>query len=124
MIDHISIGVGDLAGAGRFYDKILGVLGYAKLVERDTTIGFGKRYPEFWLNHRLGFSQGTGHGSHIALRVEAPELVDEFWRTACAAGAENFGPPGKRPHYSDNYYGAFISDGDGHVIEAVCFTDR
>jgi hypothetical protein len=25
-----------------------------------------------------------------------------------------------RPHYHANYYGAFVTDPDGHNIEAVC----
>jgi catechol 2,3-dioxygenase-like lactoylglutathione lyase family enzyme len=121
VIDHISIGVGDLAKAGAFYHTVLGVLGYAKLVEREGTIGFGKKYPEFWLNRRLDLAQSRGHGSRVALRVETPELVEKFWHMACDLGAQDVGRPGPRPEYSDNYYAAFISDSDGHVIEAVCF---
>ncbi len=37
-----------------------------------------------------------------------------------AAGGKDNGPPGKRPHYDPNYYGAFVFDPDGHNIEAVC----
>ena len=40
------------------------------------------------------------------------------WRVA-AGGIDN-GPPGLRPHYHPNYYGAFVLDPDGHNIEAVC----
>jgi len=35
-------------------------------------------------------------------------------------GGQDNGPPGLRPHYHENYYGAFILDPDGHNIEAVC----
>jgi catechol 2,3-dioxygenase-like lactoylglutathione lyase family enzyme len=52
MIDHVSIPVCDLAAAGVFYDAVLAQLGLSHLVTRDGTIGFGKRYPEFWLNRR------------------------------------------------------------------------
>ena len=38
---------------------------------------------------------------------------------AIAAGGIDNGPPGLRPHYHENYYGAFILDPDGHNIEAV-----
>jgi catechol 2,3-dioxygenase-like lactoylglutathione lyase family enzyme len=47
MIDHISIAVRDLDRAARFYQAVLGAVGYEKLVVRPRTIGFGKAYPEF-----------------------------------------------------------------------------
>jgi hypothetical protein len=37
-----------------------------------------------------------------------------------AAGGQDNGPPGLRPHYHENYHGAFILDPDGRNIEAVC----
>jgi hypothetical protein len=46
--------------------------------------------------------------------------VDDFYAVAMAAGASDNGPPGLRPHYHPNYYGAFVFDLDGHNIEAVC----
>ena len=52
MIDHVSIAVRDLEAATRFYDAVLAPLGLARLVERPDTVGYGKRYPEFWLNRR------------------------------------------------------------------------
>jgi len=50
MIDHVSVGVGDLERAGRFYELALAPLGLSRLVTRPATIGFGKSYPEFWIN--------------------------------------------------------------------------
>jgi len=38
--------VSDLAAASRFYEAALTPLGYTKLEERATTVGFGKRYAE------------------------------------------------------------------------------
>ena len=39
-----------------------------------------------------------------------------------AAGGRDNGPPGLRPHYHKDYYGAFVLDPDGHNIEACCHT--
>jgi hypothetical protein len=47
-------------------------------------------------------------------------MVDAFYRAALAAGGRDNGPPGLRPHYHANYYGAFVLDPDGHNIEACC----
>jgi catechol 2,3-dioxygenase-like lactoylglutathione lyase family enzyme len=55
MIDHVSVGVADLDRGTKFYEAVLAPLGMTKLVVRPTTIGFGKTYPEFWINLRLTF---------------------------------------------------------------------
>jgi hypothetical protein len=39
---------------------------------------------------------------------------------ALAAGGRDNGAPGPRPHYHEDYYGAFVLDLDGHNVEAVC----
>ena len=66
MIDHISLGVADLDRAVRFYEPVLAALGLARLVSRPATIGFGKSYPEFWLNLRVGMTNVPHEsGTHI-----------------------------------------------------------
>ena len=53
MIDHISIAVRDLAAGERFYTALLGTLGMTKLREwPNAAVGYGKKYPEFWINRR------------------------------------------------------------------------
>ncbi|MFQ7236130.1 MAG: VOC family protein, partial [Enterococcus hulanensis] len=47
-------------------------------------------------------------------------LVDQFYQAAIKAGGTDNGAPGVRPHYHENYYGAFVYDPDGYNIEAVC----
>lgn len=37
-----------------------------------------------------------------------------------AAGGKDNGAPGVRPHYHASYYAAFVTDPEGHNIEAVC----
>ena len=43
MIDHVSVGVRDLERSVRFYEAVLGALGYIKHDVRPATVGFGKR---------------------------------------------------------------------------------
>jgi catechol 2,3-dioxygenase-like lactoylglutathione lyase family enzyme len=121
MIDHISIAVRDLSASAKFYDAVLGALGLARLVERPTTVGFGKQYPEFWLNLRPAIApREAGCGAHICLRAREPGEVDAFHAAALAAGGRDNGAPGLRPHYHADYYGAFVFDPDGNNVEAVC----
>jgi len=122
MIDHISIAVRDLDRAARFYQEVLGAIGYEKLVVRPRTVGFGKGYPEFWLNLRATMvCIETDSGAHAALRVRTIDLVDAFHAAALAAGGRSDGAPGLRPQHGEGYYAAFIGDPDGNRIEAVTF---
>ncbi|HWX58172.1 VOC family protein [Bradyrhizobium sp.] len=122
MIDHISVGVADLDRAARFYEPVLAALGLARLVSRPATIGFGKTYPEFWLNLRAGMATVSHEsGTHICLRARTIGEVDAFHAAALAAGGLSDGAPGLRPHDRVKYYAAFVIDPDGNRIEAVTF---
>lgn len=120
MIDHVSITVSDLARASAFYQKLLATLGHARLVTRERTVGFGKTYPEFWLNLREDMSEPSS-GAHVALRARDVETVRAFHDTALAGGATCDGPPGPREATNPGYYACFIRDLDGNRIEAVTF---
>jgi catechol 2,3-dioxygenase-like lactoylglutathione lyase family enzyme len=125
MIDHISIGVSNLERATRFYESVLGTIGYARLDVRAKTVGFGKRYSEFWLNHRPAMPVvEAGSGSHVCLRAPSRQAVDAFHAAAVAAGGESEGEPGERSQHGEGYYAAFVRDLDGNRIEAVTFLKR
>jgi catechol 2,3-dioxygenase-like lactoylglutathione lyase family enzyme len=125
MIDHVSIAVRDLGLATAFYEPVLLAIGLDKLVVRESTVGFGKRYPEFWLNLRPRMAPlAADGGGHVCLRARSLEQVDAFHRAAVAAGAADDGAPGLRPEYSGNYYAAFVRDPDGNRIEAVTFVEK
>lgn len=123
MIDHVSIAVRDLKLADAFYSAILEPLGLSKLREwPDTAVGFGKKYPEFWINRRVGMtSVDANSGAHICLRAPSTEAVDAFHTAALSNGGSSDGAPGPRPQYNTRYYAAFIRDADGNRIEAVTF---
>ena len=79
--------------------------------------GFGKDNKAFfWIG---GGAKPKG-GTHVAFTAAARVDVDSFYRSALAAGGRDNGPPGPRPHYHPNYYGAFVLDPDGNNIEAAC----
>ena len=122
MIDHVSVAVSDLERSGRFYEATLAPLGLTRLVTRPATVGFGKSYPEFWINLRAGMATvAPESGVHICLRAKSPLEVDAFHAAALKAGGGSDGAPGLRPHDRVRYYAAFIVDPDGNRIEAVTF---
>jgi catechol 2,3-dioxygenase-like lactoylglutathione lyase family enzyme len=122
MIDHVSISVSDLDRSTCFYEAILGAIGFTKLEARPATVGFGKKYPEFWLNLRAAMMPvAADSGAHVCLRARSAAEVDAFHAAALAAGGFCDGTPGLRPLHGDGYYAAFIRDPDGNRIEAVTF---
>ncbi|MBR1121823.1 VOC family protein [Bradyrhizobium lablabi] len=122
MIDHVSVAVRDLERAARFYEVTLAALGLSRLVTRPATVGFGKAYPEFWINLRANMAPvEEGSGVHICLRAKSSDEVDAFHAAAVRAGARSDGGPGIRPHDRVKYYAAFVVDPDGNRIEAVTF---
>ena len=122
MIDHVSVGVSDLQRAARFYESALAPLGLSRLVTRPATVGFGKNYPELWINLRAGMAEvAPESGIHICLRAKSAGEVDAFHAAALDAGGQSDGAPGLRPHDRVRYYAAFVRDPDGNRIEAVTF---
>lgn len=125
MLDHIGLNVADYKTSKAFYDKALAPLGYGMVMEvtpEQTGGGAGAGYgangkPSFWLQ-ALG---GPPHARvHVAFGAKDRASVDAFYKAAMAAGATDNGPPGLRPLYHPNYYGAFVFDPDGNNVEAVC----
>jgi len=123
MIDHISIAVRDLKNAEAFYAALLAPLGLTKLREwPNAAIGFGKKYPDFWINKRAAMDRvASDSGVHICLRAPDTAAVDAFHAAALKAGGASDGAPGRRAEYHGGYYAAFIRDPDGNRIEAVTF---
>ena len=125
MIDHVGIPVSDIARSTEFYLKALEPLGISIVMEvsaeqtgHGAAVGFGANFkPFFWIGGAEGL--GVGH-VHVAFAAPSRAAVDAFYRAAITAGGKDNGKPGMRPHYHENYYGAFVLDFDGHNIEAVC----
>jgi len=118
MLDHVTIGVRDLARAQAFYDRALKPLGLARLFADGADFaGYGAgRRAAFWIGRRAGVAAAV----HVAFAARDRATVDAFHEAALAAGGRDNGPPGLRPRYHADYYGAFVLDPDGHNIEAVC----
>jgi catechol 2,3-dioxygenase-like lactoylglutathione lyase family enzyme len=117
MLDHVTIWVADLARSKAFYDPALATLGITRLYEEGGKFaGYGMGEKAFFW---IGVASGPITGVHIAFAAPDRATVDRFHTHAIKAGGQDNGPPGLRPLYHPNYYGAFVLDSDGHNIEAV-----
>lgn len=123
MIDHLSITATDLDRAQTFYDAVLGTLGYPRVNRRASSIGYGvrERGPDAppYISLYLCREQLVPDNRHWAFRAPSRAAVRAFHEAAIKHGGVDDGPPGLRPEYHHDYYGAFVRDPDGNRIEAV-----
>ena len=117
MIDHIIMNVSDVAASRLFYEKALAPLEYRVVMEMKGSCAFGiLQKPDFFIKQ----GDPTTPPVHIAFTARDRAAVDACYEAAIAAGGTDNGKPGLREDYHPNYYGAFVLDGDGNNIEAVC----
>ena len=127
MIDHLSTYATDYEKTRAFYVATMGALGYDVQMEfvaewntdfpTQRMCAFGpKDQPIFWIIEvKVSYTP-----RHVAFTAESRAKVDWFYEQGMASQGEDNGPPGLRPHYHPNYYGAFLLDPDGNNVEAVC----
>jgi catechol 2,3-dioxygenase-like lactoylglutathione lyase family enzyme len=124
MINHLSIGVHDIARAKRFYDAALKPLGYTCLSQSEDSLGYGTGDAAFWVvAAERPVAADEKSGLHICLDAPTRASVDAFHKAAVRSGGRDNGEPGLRPGYGANYYAAFVVDLDGYRIEAFCGRD-
>jgi len=124
VIDHVSIGVSDLARSRAFYRAALAPLGFEEIgqwSEDSEELAFG---PDGLDDFAISSTYPVNGGGHVAFAADSREQVDGFHATALAAGGTDNGAPGVRPEYSSGYYGAFVLDPDGYNVEAVFHEPR
>lgn len=121
MLHHVSVGVADVERAAKFYDAVLGALGYKRVMEyMPYALAYGETGPSFWV--QLPHDQKSAHpgnGTHFGFRARSKDAVHKFHEAALAHGGHDNGAPGPRPDYGPEYYGAFVIDLDGNKIEAT-----
>lgn len=121
MISHVSVGVRDIAKAGKFYDAALAPLGYKRLFDSAEALGYGATSPELWVMRvTRPVPADDVSGLHFCFDAPARAAVDQFHAAAVKAGGRDNGSPGVRKDYGDNYYAAFVVDPDGYRLEAYC----
>jgi catechol 2,3-dioxygenase-like lactoylglutathione lyase family enzyme len=128
VISHVFIGIGEFAPALRFYTALMGELGLT-LKFSDPVGGWAgwmgaQARPLFVIGPPFdGQPHAVGNGQMTALLAPSRDAVDRAYAAALAHGGSCEGPPGLRPHYHPNYYGAYFRDVDGNKL-CVCHHDK
>lgn len=119
MIDHLSIGVKDIARTKAFYDAALKPLGYTCLSKSDTSLGYGGKNVVLWISKTAHpVAPDPRSGLHFCFKADGAKAVDAFHKAALKAGGKDNGEPGERVDYGAGYYAAFVLDPDGYRLEA------
>lgn len=126
MISHVFLGVGDFAAAYRFHAAVMAALGHAQRFCDDSKpwaawqpAGGGR--PLFIIGHPFdGAPASAGNGQMTALLAATRAAVDAAYAAGLANGGRCEGPPGLRPRYHANYYGAYLRDPDGNKLGLCC----
>ena len=120
MFTRVEIRAADLAASRRFYTTVLGAVPIAP-TERDAN-GRGMVWRDFTIVQADAAHPPT-RGLHLGFAVPDRAAVDAFWEAGVRAGYADDGPPGPRPQYVHDYYGAFLRDPDGNSAEAVTYPE-
>lgn len=119
MIHHVSVEVSDLERSARFYDSVLGALGWRRHIDRDELVAWGIVKPVFYASNR---SPGDPGGGHVCFTASGIPAVKAAWESGVAAGGTDDGAPGARPEYGASYYSAYMLDPDGNRVEVAVGT--
>ncbi|RDJ27113.1 VOC family protein [Bosea caraganae] len=125
MLSHVNIGTNDFAKSLPFYSAVLTELGHRlRFHEEGVWAGWQQQTggrPLFIVARPFdGKAASVGNGQMIALLAGDRATVDRCHATALANGGSCEGPPGLRPHYHDNYYGAYVRDPEGNKLCVCC----
>ena len=119
MIDHISIGVRNIAASKRFYDAALEPLGCRCLSDSAESLGYGAKAPALWISATdRPVTPDHRSGLHFCFTAPSRKSVDAFHSAGLASGGRDNGRPGLRADYGAGYYAAYLIDPDGYRIEA------
>ena len=128
IISHVTLGTNDKARSARFYDAVLGAIGFARLPkppEKPLAYERDGQMPTIYIYTPADGKPATsGNGTHVAFIAETREQVHAFHEHALANGGADEGAPGPRPHYGPNYYAAYVRDPVGNKLQAVCYADE
>ncbi len=116
MFTHTVLGTNDVAKSCRFYDAVMGALGYSGVV-----LPHGKVYSDgtsglLVATPANGEPHTVSNGYTLGLKASDRAVVDAFHAAGLAHGGTDEGAPGVRPGSPGQMYGAYLRDLDGNKI--------
>jgi catechol 2,3-dioxygenase-like lactoylglutathione lyase family enzyme len=126
MFSHVFVSVSDFDRAFIFYSAVMDSLGIElRFCERDKPwAGWhsaDRTRPFFVICKPYnGQPHEPGNGQMAAFNAPDRAAVRAAHQVALSLGGTCEGPPGLRPQYHADYYGAYFRDPDGNKIGVAC----
>lgn len=126
MFSHVFVSVTDFDRSLRFYNAVMQSLGLAQHFcdPAKPWAGWhceGGTRPLFVICKPYnGAPHDPGNGQMLAFAAVDRATVQMAYETALKSGGTCEGPPGLRPHYHADYYGAYFRDPDGNKLCVAC----
>jgi catechol 2,3-dioxygenase-like lactoylglutathione lyase family enzyme len=122
MLSHVAVGANDLEKAKRFYDVVLGTLGYGHGVPRSAGgyVYLGDTGFFIVAEPRDGHSATHANGGTIGFSCQSTDEVDRWHAAGVANGGQSVeDPPGVRNTQFGERYLAYLRDPDGNKLCAL-----
>lgn len=123
MITHLMLGANDPDASAKFFEAVLGPLGYTRAFEFNGRVGFscGEGQPPLIVGKPGDGGEATfGNGAMLGFRATDPENVQDAWNAGLKAGGKDEGAPGPRPNGPPGTYAAYLRDPCGNKIGIFC----
>jgi catechol 2,3-dioxygenase-like lactoylglutathione lyase family enzyme len=127
-IDHLVIRVSDVQRSKRFYQNVLGALGFKLKYDYGDTFGWANGKTRLWIGQ--ADPQGRKHKHrtgdvgfhHYAFELSKRKDVDDFHKALQKYDVEVLDPPDD--YYEGGYYAVYFVDPDGLKFEAMVFDPK
>jgi catechol 2,3-dioxygenase-like lactoylglutathione lyase family enzyme len=120
LIHHVSVCVSDLEASGRFYDAVLGSLGWRRHIDTPEVLAWGIVRPVFFASVQ---DPAIAGGGHVCFSASGIPAVKAAWEGGIREGGGDHGAPGQRREYGATYYSAYVVDLDENRIEIAVGSD-
>ena len=129
-VDHLVIRVSDLARSKRFYDAVLGFMGFEQEWDLGDVVGWNNGVTMFWIGQadakgkRHKHREGDVGYHHYAFELAERAQVDDLYAFLQAQKVKIVDPPAAYPSYGEGYYAVFFRDPDGLRLEVMFFLEK
>ena len=125
VVGHVGIEVSSLRVSRRFYEVLLGELGFKVIMDTEDGLGFSNGVFQVWVGElrpaRVRRKAPTGEefvvADHLAILVSDRAAIDAVERKMEKNGFKALFPCEEHPEFEPGYYAVSFCDPDNYVIE-------
>jgi catechol 2,3-dioxygenase-like lactoylglutathione lyase family enzyme len=125
VVGHVGIEVSSLSRSKKFYEVLLGGLGFKIIMDAEDGVGFSNESFQVWVGElresRVKRGAPTGEefvvADHLAILVHDKGVVDAAEREMKKNGFEALFRCEEHPQFEPGYYAVSFCDPDNYVIE-------